>query len=114
MFVTKLLKTIRNVWLCSIILCNFANKFFLTMQFSHDSIASAYAFFHQKWRVYSQSQLAWQQDDIEYAISSYVVSMDPNLYSALSKGRTDFLKSHTTFAADMVEAIDQLESLLGE
>lgn len=84
------------------------------MQFSHDSIASAYAFFHQKWRVYSQSHLAWQQDDIEYAISSYVVSMDPNLYSALSKGRTDFLKSHTTFAADMVEAIDQLESLLGE
>lgn len=84
------------------------------MQFSHDSIASAYAFFHQKWRVYSLSQLAWQQDDIEYAISSYVVSMDPNLYSALSKGRPDFLKSHATFAADMVEAIDQLESLLGE
>ena len=40
--------------------------------------------------------------------------MDPNLYGALSNGRPDFLKLHTTFAADMVEAIDQLESLLGE
>lgn len=84
------------------------------MQFSQDSIASAYAFFHQKWRVYSQSQLAWQQDDIEYAISSYVVSMDAKLYENLAKGRTDFLKSHATFAADMVEAIGQLETLLGD
>ena len=85
-----------------------------SQQITKDSVEQAFCFFHQKWRVYSQSQLAWQQDDIEYAISSYVVSMDPNLYSALSKGRPDFLKSHTTFATDMVEAIDQLESLLGE
>ena len=78
-----------------------------------DSIETAYSFFHQKWQVYRYSTMQWQKEDIEYAISSYVVSMDSNLYSALSKGRPDFLKSHTTFAADMVEAIDQLESLLG-
>lgn len=82
------------------------------MPYNPDSIASAYAFFHQKWRVYERSNLDWQKDDIEYAISQYVTSMDTALYDALAAGRKDFLMSHARFAADMVEVVGRLESMV--
>ncbi len=82
------------------------------MHYCIDSVASAYAFFHQKWRVYSQSSLPAQRDDIEYAIHSYVVSMDSQLYKEMSQDRTDFLTSHGNFAQDMTYAIDYLEKQL--
>ena len=40
------------------------------------TIETAYAFFHQKERVYAYSNMEWQKDDIEYAISQYVHDMD--------------------------------------
>ena len=77
-----------------------------------DSIESAYCFIHQKWRVYKFSTMEWQKDDIEYAISSFADDMNPELYSLLADGRTDFLRSHTTFHADMLHALDILEKML--
>ncbi len=82
------------------------------MPISTDSVASAYAFFHQKWRIYAQSAIPSQRDDIEYAISSYVSSMDHDLYGHLAKGNADFLMSHSRFAEDMQSALDALQQML--
>ena len=61
-------------------------------------IETAYCFLHQKERVYAHSSFA---DD-----------MNPELYSLLADGRTDFLRSHATFHADMLHALDILEKML--
>ncbi|AWX07629.1 hypothetical protein [Prevotella intermedia] len=74
-----------------------------------DSIESAYCFLHQKYRVYEFSNSETQRDDIEVAIASYVNDMNKELYAHLAKGRKEFLCNHTTFAADMQEAINELE-----
>lgn len=74
-----------------------------------DSIESAYCFLHQKYRVYEFSNSETQRDDIEFAIASYVSDMNKELYAHLAKGRKEFLCNHTTFAADMQEAINELE-----
>ena len=77
-----------------------------------DSIETAYSFLHQKQNVYLHSTLDWQKDDIEYAISSYVDDMSPELYDAISAGRTDFLRDHKRFREDIVSAVQQLEAML--
>ena len=59
-----------------------------------DSIETAYSFLHQKRNVYIHSNLEWQKDDIEYAISSFVDEMNPELYNRISKGNPDFLRTH--------------------
>lgn len=74
-----------------------------------DSIESAYCFLHQKYRVYEFSNSETQRDDIEFAIASYVNDMNKELYAHLAKGRKEFLCNHTTFVADMQEAINELE-----
>ena len=79
---------------------------------SKDSIESAYCFLHQKYRVYEFSKSETQRDDIEIAIASYVEEMNKELYAQLAKGREEFLCNHTTFAADMEEDINELESRL--
>lgn len=76
-----------------------------------DSIKTAYCFFHQKLRVYQHSTLAWQRDDIEYAIASYVEEMNAELYQKLADGRKDFLLSHVRFQLDLEEAVERLEKL---
>ena len=63
----------------------------------------------QKYRVYEFSNSETQRDDIEFAIASYVNDMNKELYAHLAKGRKEFLCNHTTFAADMQEAINELE-----
>jgi hypothetical protein len=77
-----------------------------------DSIQEAYAFFHQKWRIYSQSTNGRQKDDIEYAISDYARNMNTELYQLLAHNRDGFLFTHTTFAADISFAVDKLEQML--
>ncbi len=79
---------------------------------SKDILESAYCFFHQKQRVYQYSTMDWQKDDIEYAIESYVDGMSDELYNILSKGRSDFLRNHTTFAEDIVVALEELEEMM--
>lgn len=80
---------------------------------SKESIETAYCFLHQKWRVYEYSTLDWQKDDIEYAIDSYVDTMPQELYKKLSSGRSDYLRDHTQFSADMAHAVRVLELMLG-
>ena len=76
------------------------------------TIESAYCFLHQKQRVYQYSTIDWQKDDIEYAIEDYVSQMDGELYDLISKGRKDFLRNHSNFAEDILNAVEQLEKLL--
>ena len=73
-----------------------------------DSIEEALCFFHQKYQVYAFSHSERQKDDIEYAISSYVESMNPELYARLAAGKKDFLLTHSRFAEDMKEALSGL------
>lgn len=76
------------------------------------SIHIAYAFFHQKERIYRYSTLDWQRDDIEVAIADYVAQMDAELRQWLENGRTDFLRDHVRFGDDIQEAVTRLEELL--
>ena len=76
------------------------------------SLQTAYCFLHQKRNVYIHSTLDWQKDDIEYAIAEYADAMDKELLATLAKGKTDFLKEHTRFKADIDDAVAQLEALL--
>ena len=77
-----------------------------------DAIETAYAFFHQKQRIYQYSTLDWQRDDIEYAIADYADSMNAELYALLSGGRKDFLRDHTRFADDILRAVNIMEQML--
>lgn len=77
-----------------------------------DAVQSAYAFFHQKQRIYQYSTLDWQKDDIEYAIENYVSQMDGEPYEFISKGQKDFLRNHSNFAEDILNAVDKLEKML--
>ncbi len=79
---------------------------------TRDSIETAYSFLHQKRNVYIHSSLDWQRDDIEYAIASYVDDMSRELYETISDGRTDFLRDHKRFQADITNAVERLESML--
>lgn len=78
------------------------------------AIESAYAFFHQKQRIYQYSTMDWQKDDIEYAIEDYVNQMNVELYSLLSNDRPDFLRNHTSFASDLLTAVELLERMMEE
>ena len=79
---------------------------------SKDSIESAYCFFHQKWNIYAKSSIDWQKDDIEYAIGDYVDNMINELHALLSKGKTHFPHSHSTFAEELLEAVETLEGMM--
>lgn len=78
------------------------------------AVESAYAFFHQKWRIYQYSTIDWQRDDIEYAIEDYVSRMDIELYEWLANGRNEFLCNHSDFAEDLECAVNLLETRLSE
>lgn len=77
-----------------------------------DSVEAAYCFFHQKYQVYAFSNSEHQKEDIEYAISSYVDAMSPELYKQLANEREEYLLTHSSFAADMQDAIRKLSKLL--
>ncbi len=81
---------------------------------SRDSIETAYAFLHQKQRVYEHSDMDWQRDDIELAIASYADDMNPELYEQIAQGRSDFLRDHLHFGDDIREAVEHLERILEE
>ena len=78
----------------------------------HSAIEQAYAFFHQKEKVYRFSTSEAEKDHIEDSISSYVNQMSPELYTALSGGSDAFLREHSTFQEDIREALDKMERLL--
>ena len=75
-------------------------------------IEQAYAFFHQKAKVYRYSTSEREKDHIEDSIASYVNAMSPTLYKALSQGNNGYLKEHSTFGAQLEEAISQMAGWL--
>lgn len=81
-------------------------------KFTRYDVEIAYAFLHQKQRVYAFSTMQWQRDDIEYAIGDYVGQMNAELYEILANGRKRFLLDHSSFAEDIAEAVERLEALL--
>lgn len=85
-----------------------------SIRIDKNAIETAYSFFHQKERVYAHSNMEWQKDDIEYAISSYVQDMDRTLYGLLSDGHDDFLVNHRRFHDDILSAIEVMENLLNQ
>ena len=85
-----------------------------SIRIDKNAIETAYSFFHQKERVYAHSNMEWQKDDIEYAISSYVQDMDKTLYGLLSDGHDDFLVNHRRFHDDILSAIGVMENLLNQ
>ena len=85
-----------------------------SIRIDKNAIETAYSFFHQKERVYAHSNMEWQKDDIEYAISSYVQDMDKTLYGLLSDGHDDFLVYHRRFHDDILSAIEVMENLLNQ
>ena len=82
------------------------------MQDLRYEIESAYCFFHQKQRVYAYSTIPSQKEDIEYAIASYVESMNKTLYEKIAHGKADFLTDHASFASDLENAVDRLEEMM--
>ena len=85
-----------------------------SIRIDKNAIETAYSFFHQKERVYAHSNMEWQKDDIEYAISSYVQDMDKTLYGLLSDGHDDFLVNPRRFHDDILSAIEVMENLLNQ
>ncbi len=81
---------------------------------SKDSVETAYAFLHQKLRVYEHSTLDWQKDDIEMIIGDYADQINPELLLQLSNGNPDFLKDHATFKRDLIHAVSILEQNLSQ
>lgn len=77
-----------------------------------DCVETAYSFFHQKLRIYVHSSLAWQREDIEYAIASYAEDMNRELYDRLAGGRDGFLLTHSSFTDDLALAVGALEAML--
>lgn len=70
-------------------------------------IEQAYAFFHQKLKVYEHSTSEREMDHIEDTISAYADTMSLVLFEALSGGNKAFLHEHTflftrTFVAPLL------------
>lgn len=82
--------------------------------FSPDSVQWAYCILHQKLRVYQQSNIPQQRDEIENVVSSYVMQMDWDLYNYISGGNPDFLMEHDSFGQDLATAVDKLEKLMNQ
>jgi len=77
-----------------------------------DSVETAFSFFHQKHRIYVQSSLDWQKDDIECAVGDYADQMNRCLLMLLSSGRPDFLHTHNRFLEDVTHSLATLSQMM--
>lgn len=75
------------------------------MKADRNAIEQAYAFFHQKLKVYEHSTSEKEMDHIEDCIANYVNTMSPQLFAELSNGNDAFLHEHTTFQEDLKNAV---------
>jgi len=82
------------------------------MRADRNTIEQAYAFFHQKLKVYEHSTSEREMDHIEDTIAAYADAMSSALFSELSDGNPAFLHEHTTFRADLTRAVNAMESWL--
>jgi len=84
------------------------------MRADRNAVEQAYAFFHQKQKVYEHSPSEREMDHIEDVIGRYADTMSPDLFDELSCGNPAFLHEHTTFRANLSTAVATLESWLSE
>ena len=84
------------------------------MRADRNVIEQAYAFFHQKLRVYEHSTSEKEMDHIEDCIANYANSMSPELFADLSDGNEAFLHEHTTFQEDLRKAVREMGKWLDE
>ncbi len=77
-------------------------------------IEQAYAFFHQKLKVYEHSSSEREMDHIEATISSYTDAMSAELFDKLSSGNRSYLHEHTSFLIDLSDAIQKMEKWLDQ
>ncbi len=82
------------------------------MKADRKTIEQAYAFFHQKLKVYEHSTSEREMDHIEDCIADYANSMSKDLFDELSQGYLAFLHEHTTFQEDLTKAVCLMESWL--
>lgn len=82
------------------------------MKADRNAIEQAYAFFHQKLKVYEHSTSEEEMDHIEDCIANYANSMSPRLFADISDGNEAFLHEHTTFQEDLRKAVREMEKWL--
>ena len=82
------------------------------MRADRNTIEQAYAFFHQKLKVYEHSTSEREMDHIEDTIAAYADAMSSALFSELSAGNPAFLHEHTTFKEDLTRSVLTMESWL--
>ena len=82
------------------------------MKADRNAIEQAYAFFHQKLKVYEHSTSEKEMDHIEDCIANYSNSMSKELFAELSNGNEAFLREHTTFREDLKKAVRLMEKWL--
>ena len=82
------------------------------MRADRNAIEQAYAFFHQKLKVYEHSTSEKEMDHIEDCIAIYSNSMSKELFAELSNGNEAFLHEHTTFQEDLTKAVRIMEEML--
>ena len=84
------------------------------MKADRNTVEQAYAFFHQKLKVYEHSTSEMEMDHIEDTIADYANSMSKDLFNELSQGNPAFLHEHTTFQEDLAKAVLIMESWISE
>ena len=84
------------------------------MKADRNTVEQAYAFFHQKLKVYEHSTSEMEMDHIEDTIADYANSMSKDLFNELSQGNPAFLHEHSTFQEDLTNAVLIMESWISE
>ena len=79
---------------------------------NRNSVEQAYAFFHQKLKVYAYSTSEKEMDHIEDCIASYANGMSEALFDELSGGNPAFLHEHSSFREDLTRAVNTMEAWL--
>ncbi len=82
------------------------------MKADRNTIEQAYAFFHQKLKVYEHSTSENEMDHIEDCIANYANTMSSQLFAELSNGNDAFLHEHTSFQEDLKKAVRLMVAML--
>lgn len=84
------------------------------MKADRNAIEQAYAFFHQKLKVYEHSTSEREKDHIEDTIATYADAMSPALFEDLSGGNKAFLHEHASFLEELTRSVSQMEEHLAQ
>jgi hypothetical protein len=84
------------------------------MKVDRNVIEQAYAFFHQKLKVYEHSTSESERDHIEDSIAAYSNAMSKDLFDELSHGNPVFLHEHCSFLTELAQAVTTMEFWLAD